>query len=187
MGSYLADLLPCPLDYHEARNLVDHDRLLVIRQIVQRAVTLHHPLAEGGFHRSLQLAPGRSLGGFQGLVPLPAQDNQFRPPLGRLLPFTVQYFGAGDFRLKLAPQTSEPAHGVGPGIVDHTRLCPGGQLGCVLPFNRNERAVEKEGVDVGPNVLVVERDSASLCRVVLADEEEFPFILQKPQELFPVG
>ena len=71
--------------------------------------------------------------------------------------------------------------------MDHARLRPGGQLGHVLLFDRRERAVEEERVDVGPHVLVAERDPARLRRIVLGGEEGFPFVLKEPQKTLPAG
>ena len=87
----------------------------------------------------------------------------------------------------LLPQSSEPAQGIGLGIVDHARPYPGGQVGHVLLFDRRQRAVEEKRVDVGPHVLVAERNSTWLGRVVQGGEEDVPLVLQEPQKLLPAG
>ena len=118
----LGELLACPFDGQEVRDLVDHHGLLVERQVMERPVPVDHPLPEGILHLPLERIPGVPVGLIERLVALPPQDDEFRPALPCLLPVPVRRILTRQLGLEAFPQEPVAPDRISPDVVQAHRF-----------------------------------------------------------------
>ena len=185
--SNLVQFFPCPLDRQEAGNLMHHDGLLVIRQVVQRPIALHHPLAEGILQPRLQISPSSCGRRRPAPHPTPSAARPVRPiaaPLAATLGVMTSGVGISASNFCRAHESAERRR---TSDREPRQFAP--KLASLVMsrlFDRFQRPVEEERVDIGPNVFVVERNPALLSTLRRNGvKEKYPFILQEPKKLLP--
>ena len=138
--SNLGEFFPCPLDGQEAGNLMHHHGLLVVRQIVQRAVALHHPLAENILHLRLQITSRPFGRRCPEPRPTPSAAQPVPPSVGPLAAIPGVTRRRWEVRPRILPQATKSANGIGLGIMNHACSHPCWQVGNVLLFDRRQRS-----------------------------------------------